>query len=48
MTRLLLLGLLVIAPAAAGQSRPAARETAQAVQQKYDRVKDFTADFSHT
>ena len=48
MTRLLLLGLLVIAPAAPGQARPPARETAQAVQQKYDHVKDFTADFSHT
>ena len=48
MTRLLLIGLLVIAPADAAQPRPAARETAQAVQQKYDRVKDFSADFSHT
>ena len=49
MTRLLLIGLLLIDPAAsAGQARPAARETAQAVQQKYDRVRDFSADFSHT
>jgi outer membrane lipoprotein carrier protein len=49
MTRLVLIGLLVIAPAAAtGQSRPTARETAQAVQQRYDRVKDFSADFTHT
>jgi outer membrane lipoprotein carrier protein len=49
MTRLLLIGLLVIAPAAGiGQSRPAARETARSVQQKYDRVKDFSADFTHT
>ncbi len=40
MTRLLLIGLVVIA---AGQSRPTARETAHAVQQKYDRVKDFSA-----
>jgi outer membrane lipoprotein carrier protein len=49
MTRLLLIGLLVIAPAAViGGSRPTARETAQAVQQKYDRVKDFSADFTHT
>lgn len=45
MTRLLLIGLVVVA---AGQSRPTARETAQAVQQKYDRVKDFSADFTHT
>jgi outer membrane lipoprotein carrier protein len=48
MTRLLLIGLLVIAPAAAGQSRTTARETAQAVQQQYDRVRDFSADFTHT
>jgi outer membrane lipoprotein carrier protein len=32
---------------AAGQARPSAHDTAQAVQQKYDRVKDFTADFTH-
>lgn len=43
------LPLLLLAPAAiAGQARPPAAEIAQAVQQKYDRVKDFTADFSHT
>ena len=48
MTRLLLIALLAIAPAASGQPRPSARDTAQAVQQKYDRVKDFSADFSHT
>jgi outer membrane lipoprotein carrier protein len=49
MTRLLLIGLLVIAPAGAnGQSRPTARDTAEAVQQKYDRVKDFSADFTHS
>jgi outer membrane lipoprotein carrier protein len=51
MTRRLLIGLLplLLAPvAAAGQARPPATEIAQAVQQKYDRVKDFTADFTHT
>jgi outer membrane lipoprotein carrier protein len=36
--------LLLLAPA---QPRPAASETARALQQKYDRVKDFTADFTH-
>jgi outer membrane lipoprotein carrier protein len=40
--------LLVTAPAALGQSRPPALDTAKALQQKYDRVKDFTADFAHT
>jgi outer membrane lipoprotein carrier protein len=49
MTRILLPLFLLIAPAAAAvQTRPSAVETARAVQQKYDRVKDFTADFSHT
>jgi outer membrane lipoprotein carrier protein len=47
MTRLLV--LLAFVPAlAAGQSRPSATETARALQEKYDRVKDFTADFTHT
>jgi outer membrane lipoprotein carrier protein len=41
--------LLLLAPAEAGvQARPAAVETARALQQRYDRVKDFTADFTHT
>lgn len=51
MTRRLFIGLplLLLAPEAiAGQARPPAAEIAQAVQQQYDRVKDFTADFSHT
>jgi outer membrane lipoprotein carrier protein len=48
MTRRLLPVLLLIAPAAAaGQARPAAVDTARAIQQAYDRVKDFTADFTH-
>lgn len=48
MTRLLLSILLLMAPAvAAGQTRPPAVETARAVQQKYDLVKDFTAGFTH-
>ena len=34
--------LLLLAPA---QARPSAAETARALQQKYDQVKDFTADF---
>ena len=37
--------LLGVSQAAAGQS---AQETARAVQQKYDHVTDFTADFTHT
>jgi outer membrane lipoprotein carrier protein len=36
--------LLLLAPA---QTRPAASDTARALQQKYDHVKDFTADFTH-
>jgi outer membrane lipoprotein carrier protein len=32
----------------AAQGRPAATEIARAVQQKYDRVADFTADFAHS
>lgn len=48
MTRLLLSALLLMAPAvAAGQTRPPAVDTARAVQQKYDLVKDFSADFTH-
>ena len=40
---------LLLAPAHAGtQTRRPAVETARALQQKYDRVKDFTADFTHT
>lgn len=41
--------LLLLVPAGTGvQARPPAVETARALQQKYDRVKDFTADFTHT
>jgi outer membrane lipoprotein carrier protein len=48
MTRFLPATLLLMASAAAaGQARPPAKEVAAAVQQKYDRVKDFTADFTH-
>jgi outer membrane lipoprotein carrier protein len=48
MNRLLLSAVLLVAPvAASGQARPAAADTAQAVQQKYDKVRDFTADFTH-
>jgi outer membrane lipoprotein carrier protein len=46
---LLPLILLLLVPAWTGvQARPPATETARALQQKYDRVKDFTADFTHT
>ncbi len=45
---LLLALLLFFAPDAGAQARPAAADTARALQQKYDRVKDFTADFTHT
>jgi outer membrane lipoprotein carrier protein len=48
MTRLPLLVLLALVPAvAAGQSRPPAADVARTLQEKYDRVKDFTADFTH-
>lgn len=41
--------LLLLVPAQAGtQARPPAVDTARALQQKYDRVTDFTADFTHT
>jgi outer membrane lipoprotein carrier protein len=41
--------LLLLVPAQAGSpARPPAVETARALQQKYDKVKDFTADFTHT
>src|SRR5262245_32258295 len=42
---------LVTMAATAGltaQSRPPATETARNLQQRYDRVADFTADFTHT
>jgi outer membrane lipoprotein carrier protein len=47
---LLLLAFLLFfaAPDAGAQGRPAAAETARALQQAYDRVRDFTADFTHT
>jgi outer membrane lipoprotein carrier protein len=48
MIRLLLPALLLVVPAAAGQTRPPAAETARALQQKYDQVKDFSAAFVHT
>jgi outer membrane lipoprotein carrier protein len=49
MTRLLLPVILAIAAAVpAAQPRPAAADTARALQEKYDRVKDFTASFTHT
>jgi outer membrane lipoprotein carrier protein len=49
MTRLVPLVLLAFLPAVAGgQARPSAVDTARTLQQKYDRVKDFTADFTHT
>ena len=40
--------LLAIAAAPQAQTRPPAAETARQLQQKYDKVKDFTADFTHT
>ena len=47
MTRLLLPVCLLVLPALAAGQAPSATDTARALQQKYDRVKDFTADFSH-
>ena len=48
MTRLLPVLLLLLPIVAAGQARPPAADTARALQQNYDRVRDFTADFTHT
>jgi outer membrane lipoprotein carrier protein len=48
MTRLFLPVWLLIMPALSAGQAPTAVDTARALQQKYDRVKDFTADFSHT
>jgi outer membrane lipoprotein carrier protein len=48
MTRLFLPLCLLVLPALAVGQAPSASDTARALQQKYDRVKDFTADFSHT
>ena len=47
MTRLLLPVCLLVLPALAAGQAASATDTARALQQKYDRVKDFTADFSH-
>jgi outer membrane lipoprotein carrier protein len=44
-----LLPLLLLLLATSGvQARPSATETARALQQRYDRVKDFSANFTHT
>jgi outer membrane lipoprotein carrier protein len=45
-----LAGLLILAVPAAAQDapRPPAEAVARDLQQKYDRVRDFTADFTHT
>jgi outer membrane lipoprotein carrier protein len=48
MTRLLPVLLLLLPAIAVGQARPPAADTARALQQNYDRVRDFTADFTHT
>lgn len=49
MIGLLLLHVLVLArPAAVRPVQPSPAELARSVQQRYDRVKDFTADFTHT
>ena len=48
-TLLLLPVLLALLPAlATAQPRPPAADAARALQEKYDRVRDFTADFTHT
>ena len=46
LTAALLLSLA--AGPAAAQARPAAAELARSLQQRYDRVRDFSADFVHT
>lgn len=49
MTRLLVPVIVaIVAAVPAAQPRRAALDTARALQDKYDRVKDFTADFTHT
>lgn len=49
MVRILLSLLVAFVPAAvSGQSRPPAADFARTLQEKYERVKDFTADFTHT
>jgi outer membrane lipoprotein carrier protein len=40
--------LMSAVPAAQAPAPPSATETARALQEKYDRVHDFTADFTHT
>lgn len=40
--------LLLLVPAEAGWQGRAATDTARALQDKYDRLSDFTADFTHT
>jgi outer membrane lipoprotein carrier protein len=40
--------LLFLTAALPQATRPPALDTARALQQQYDRVKDFTADFAHT
>lgn len=45
---LLLHVMLLARPAIAAQAQPSPAELARQVQQRYDRVKDFTADFTHT
>jgi outer membrane lipoprotein carrier protein len=40
--------LLLLPSAPSVQGRGTALDTARALQQKYDRVKDFTAEFTHT
>ena len=47
MTRLFLPACLLVLPALAAGQAASATDTARALQQKYDRVRDFTADFSH-
>ena len=48
MTRLFVPACLVVLPALAAGQAPSAVDTARSLEQKYERVKDFTADFSHT
>lgn len=48
MIRLLPVLLLLLPAVGAGQARLPAADTARALQQKYDTVKDFTANFTHT
>src|SRR5215831_9305747 len=50
MSAILCIGALLVTVAAGAQAPPnrSASETARLLQERYDKVRDFTADFTHT